>query len=329
VFRGYSDVDVKVVLNRQPLLGIGPLPDWLRNLAHGRSMLALDTYQDNLCLWRCITVHRGARPDRSTTAARGLAKSFFKLRATPNDSPKTSLDELDRVERHLNQESDVSDWLGIRVYEPESEIDGGVVWYLRRNPPAKLTNILTIGIYKGHAFVIKDISKLAITYACVHCRARFTQACHLQRHTQRCAQGKTGIDCPAERVEAPQTAFEKASYPKETPFKGCFLWLEQTSANRKTHIDHALCGHGGERWILRAPVDGYDPETKTIFQYHGCYWHGCPKCFSIDRDIPLFKNDKTREDQFNATVKRTAELRAAGFKVFEVWECQLQEIWEK
>ena len=50
VFRGYSDVDVKVVLDRQPLLGTGPLPNWLRNLAHGRSMLALDTYQDNLCL---------------------------------------------------------------------------------------------------------------------------------------------------------------------------------------------------------------------------------------------------------------------------------------
>ena len=103
VFRGYSDVDVKVVLDRQPLLGTGPLPNWLRNLAHGRSMLALDTYQDNVCLWRCIAVHRGARPDRSTTAARELAKNFFELRATPNDCPKTSLDELDRVERHLNQ----------------------------------------------------------------------------------------------------------------------------------------------------------------------------------------------------------------------------------
>ena len=193
MFRGYSDVDVKVVLDRQPLLGTGPLPNWLRNIAHGRSMLALDTYQNNLCLWRCIAVHRGARPDRSTTAARELAKSFFELRATPNDCPKTSLDELDRVERHLNQKLDFSDWLGIRAYEPV-RVEGEVVWHLKRNPPAKLTNILTIGIYEGHAFVIKDISKLARTYACVHCRTRFTQACNLQRHTQTCAQGKTVID---------------------------------------------------------------------------------------------------------------------------------------
>ena len=211
VFENHFNVDVKVVFDRQPLLGTGLLPDWLRNLAHSRSMLALDTYKDNLCLWRYIAVHRGARPDRSTTAARELAKSFFKLIVTPNDCRKTSLDELDQVERHLNQKLDFSNWLGIRVYEPEC-VDGEVVWHIRRNPPAKLTNILTIRIYEGHAFVIKDISKLAKTYACVHCRARFTQACSLQRHTQTYAQGKTIIDCPAERVEAPQTAFEKAFY---------------------------------------------------------------------------------------------------------------------
>ena len=133
-------------------------------------MVALDTYQHNLCLWRCIAVHHGARPDRNTQAARELAKSFYKLGTVP----KTSLDELDKVERHLNQRSPFSDWLGIRVYEPERESDG-VVWHLRRNPSDKLKNILTIRVYNGHAFVIKDIVKLARTYACVHCRARFTR----------------------------------------------------------------------------------------------------------------------------------------------------------
>jgi len=69
-----AHVELKVVLDRKPLLGTGPLPDWLRNLAHGRDMVALDTYRDNLCLWRCIAVHKGLRPDRSTNEARGLAK---------------------------------------------------------------------------------------------------------------------------------------------------------------------------------------------------------------------------------------------------------------
>ena len=50
LFVGFFNVDLKVVLDRQPLLGTGPLPDWLRNLAHSRSMVALDTFNDNLCL---------------------------------------------------------------------------------------------------------------------------------------------------------------------------------------------------------------------------------------------------------------------------------------
>ena len=314
------------MLDRQPLLGTGPLPDWLRNLAHSRYMLALDTYKDNLCLWRCIAVHRGSRPDRSTTAARELAKSFFNLIATPQDCRKTSLDELDEVEKHLNKKQIFKDWLGIRVYEPERMEDGEMVWHLRRKPPAKLTNILTIGIYEGHAFFIKDISKLAKIYACVHYRSRFTQACHLQRHTQTCSQGKTVIDCPAERVELPQTAFEKAFYPKHSPSPESLCWLEQEAALRKIHIYHAACGHGGERWVERAPVDGYNHEMKTVFQYHGCHWHGCRKCYPYDRNKIITHHDQTREDRFKATVERTQTLRAAGYHVIEAWSCEVGKI---
>ena len=141
---------MKVVLDRQPLLGTGPLPDCLRNLAHaarGQAMVALDTYQDNLCLWRCIALHKGARPDRSTKVARGLAKSFFKLKTMPTDCPKTSLDELDKVEIHLNKGAAFTDWLGIRVYEPEEGKDAEVVWHFRRNPAAQLKTIMTIGVF--------------------------------------------------------------------------------------------------------------------------------------------------------------------------------------
>lgn len=165
-------------------------------------MRTLDTFQDNVSLWRCIAVHRVGRPNRSTQVARALAKSFFKFSAIPNDCPKTSLNELDRVERHLNQGAAFSDWLRIRVYEPEREEDGEVGWHLRRNPSDK--NILTIGAFDGHAFVIKDIARLAKTYVCVHCRARF----------KRCAQGEMVIDCSAERVKASQDtrALRRAGY---------------------------------------------------------------------------------------------------------------------
>ena len=166
MFESFFNVDLKVGIDRQPLVGTGPLPDWLHNLAHSRAMVALDTYKDNLCLWRCIAVHRGALPDRCTKEARILAQSFYKLKAIPANFTKTSLDELDKVEAHLNQATAVSSWFGIRVYEPERLEDSEVVWHLRINANPKLKNILTIGIYEGHAFLIKDITKLAKTYEC-------------------------------------------------------------------------------------------------------------------------------------------------------------------
>lgn len=41
-FIRFSNVEVEVVFDNQPLLGTGLLPDWLRNLAHGCQMVALD-----------------------------------------------------------------------------------------------------------------------------------------------------------------------------------------------------------------------------------------------------------------------------------------------
>ena len=101
------------------MLGIGLLPDWLRNLTLGRAMVVLVYYNDNLGLWRCIAFHSRALPHWSTQAARELAKSYLNLRTTLLNVPKTSLDKLDKVKRHFNQGKELADWLGIRVYEPE------------------------------------------------------------------------------------------------------------------------------------------------------------------------------------------------------------------
>ena len=41
-----------------------------------------------------------------------------------------------------------------------------------------------MGIYEGHAFLIKDINKLAKLYACVNCQARFAKNC-IYKDTQK------------------------------------------------------------------------------------------------------------------------------------------------
>ena len=87
-----------------------------------------------------------------------------------------------------------------------------------------------------------------------------------------------------------------------------------------------MSGHGGERWIERAPVDGYNPEKKIVLQYHGCHWHGCKKCYPYDRERIIDRGDKTREDLYKATKRRTGYLRKAGYNVVEAWACEVGEI---
>ena len=85
------------------------------------------------------------------------------------------------------------------------------------------------------------------------------------------------------------------------------------------HIHHALCGHGGERVIRDSngnevcKVDGYEPTTKTIYQYHGCKWHGCT-C--------LPNRTNADENQYVTTKGMEKFFKGRGYNVVSVWECE-------
>jgi len=83
-----------------------------------------------------------------------------------------------------------------------------------RNPSAEHKKIITIDVYAGHAFLIKDIKKLGKIYQCALCSQQFTKVCNLQRHDQTCKKGETTMIC-TQLSELPQTAFQKAMYPKK------------------------------------------------------------------------------------------------------------------
>ena len=79
-----------------------------------------------------------------TKAQDQIAQSFFG--APCQDCPKALLDELDKVERHLNKGKAFDEWLGISIYEPERLEAEEVLWHLRRNALAKLKNLLSLGV---------------------------------------------------------------------------------------------------------------------------------------------------------------------------------------
>ena len=98
-----------------------------------------------MCVFRCIAVHRGVRPDRCTVKAVELAKQFV----SANDQQVQLLHaveftELKKVEEKFK--------LGIRVYEPS---ENGT-WRLIRQPAhyeAIGTEPMTTGLVQRPCFL--------------------------------------------------------------------------------------------------------------------------------------------------------------------------------
>ena len=51
----FKHVQTKLIASNEPLMGCGPLPEWLRKK---RFIHSLDTFDDNLCVWRCLALYK-------------------------------------------------------------------------------------------------------------------------------------------------------------------------------------------------------------------------------------------------------------------------------
>ena len=257
VFERHLFIDLKVILDRQPLqIGLGRPPDWIPNK---REVISLDTFNDNLCIFRCIAVLRGADTRYNTRKTRELAQSFF---AAHPKLTFVTLQQFHLIERHFKQ--------GIAAYIVTNDAD-----FVLSYTPSRYDKVyqptMTIGLYEGRAFFITDINKVTNNYTCGECMARFTRADNLNRHIKTYTRGRTNISCPGNRILAPESAFEKAFYPEGSFGVKATCWLEYVVRQSGTHIHHHRCGHGSERLVAGVKGDGYHPETKTVFQFHGCF----------------------------------------------------------
>lgn len=76
----------------------------------------------------------------------------------------------------------------------------------------------------------------------------------------------------------------------------------------------------------KVKVDGYDPITKTVYEFHGCEYHGWRKCKPNNRQSKTFHHpDRTVEDIYQATQTKTDLLEKAGYTVIEMWECDFRK----
>ncbi|XP_071110601.1 uncharacterized protein [Haliotis cracherodii] len=79
--------------------------------------------------------------------------------------------------------------------------------------------------------------------------------------------------------------------PKRNYSQACMHWLHSLmERDPHLHLQHArnggekefTCGEGQHRYS----VDGYDPATGTVYEFLGCFWHGCNTCHKTRRGEP-------------------------------------------
>ncbi len=70
-------------------------------------------------------------------------------------------------------------------------------------------------------------------------------------------------------------------------------------------------------------VDGYDPSTRTVYEFLGDYWHGSDKYDPLDMN---HSTNKTFGQLRQQTFDRFREIARQGYRVFYIWEGDYHEL---
>lgn len=95
-------------------------------------------------------------------------------------------------------------------------------------------------------------------------------------------------------------------------------WLKHVSLEENIKIKHFE--NSGEFKIPNSnyKADGYCKKTNTIYEFHGCFFHGCQDCFDYDKENKLIH--KTFGELYEKTKKREKFIKEQGFNLVTIWE---------
>jgi hypothetical protein len=71
-------------------------------------------------------------------------------------------------------------------------------------------------------------------------------------------------------------------------------------------------------------VDGYDPNTNTVYEYYGDFWHGNPTKYNQSEINP--RAYKTYGELYLETLNREVEIRKSGYNLIVIWESEWKKI---
>ncbi|CAC5379364.1 unnamed protein product [Mytilus coruscus] len=101
-------------------------------------------------------------------------------------------------------------------------------------------------------------------------------------------------------------------------------WLQYISERDGIDIMHAR--NRREKQIRPFLVDGYHETSdceKIVYEFHGCFWHACPKCFAMSTMNSV--TGTTMSDLYQITLDKRIFLEKNGHKYICIWECEFEK----
>lgn len=155
------------------------------------------------------------------------------------------------------------------------------------------------------------------------CRYQYDHAVYVNAHTKiiiTCVEHGPFRMSPKDHVTGKQGC-RQCCYRKHHSGKA-IRWLEKIEQQRGVMLQRI--GRGQEYRVpsTRYHVDGYDPNTNTVYEFYGDRFHGNPDKYGEEERCHPFDAVVTAGELYQKTMNRERELIALGYSVVSLWESE-------
>ena len=112
-------------------------------------------------------------------------------------------------------------------------------------------------------------------------------------------------------------------FQSKVPIKEVDEWLAWVAHQHQVTLRTRLNNSEKRLGDRQLPMDGFDPNSNTPYQYMGCYWHGCPTCFDPARRHPT--RGQTYAYWYEKTMVNVEYLESLGYTPIIQWGCQWKD----
>ena len=110
-------------------------------------------------------------------------------------------------------------------------------------------------------------------------------------------------------------------FKPKSSIKMAIEWLAWVAHQDRIHIRRQLNNTGKRIGDRKLPVDGFNVESQTVYQFQGCYWHGHDCALNRGKEVNE-KRNKPMTELLEETRANTEHIRSKEYRVVEMWECE-------